>query len=469
MKKILTAALLLTGVFHTVSGQTLAEAQALIDSGDYNSAVPMLEALSAKEPKNGKVNLALGNCYRLQGRDSLAIAELTKAKTRGQHEAAVGLASIAVMEYRVEDAQTLIDDYRKALKKSRKSEPGEVQEIVARLERTRNMLMRVEQIEVFDSINVPADDFFRYYRLSAESGSINSPDVLPADFGRGVPTTVYEPESRSEMMWGAPGDDGRLELVRSVALYGDEWDAPTAIGAHLGDNGDANYPYLMSDGITLYYANNGDNSLGGYDIFITRKNGAEYLQPQNIGMPYNSPFNDYMLAIDETTGTGWWATDRNQIADSVTIYLFVPVEIRRNIDVNAPDLKERARLSSIALTQPEGADYGHLRASLETIRRTATSLTPQCRFYLPDGRIITRIEQLTDSDARDALRQYIDLQAGIEADAAELERLRAAFAKGDTSVRIDIISLENRTTGDREALKHAANEVIACETGTDRQ
>ncbi len=60
-------------------------------------------------------------------------------------------------------------------------------------------------------------------------------------------------------------------------------------------------PFFMSDGVTLYYANDGDESIGGYDIFISRKGEDGFLQPQNIGMPYNSPYDDYMLAIDEVT------------------------------------------------------------------------------------------------------------------------------------------------------------------------
>ena len=36
--------------------------------------------------------------------------------------------------------------------------------------------------------------------------------------------------------------------------------------------------------------------MGGYDIFVTRYNSDtdNYLNPENVGMPFNSPFNDYM-------------------------------------------------------------------------------------------------------------------------------------------------------------------------------
>ena len=59
---------------------------------------------------------------------------------------------------------------------------------------------------------------------------------------------------------------------------------------------DLNYPSMNSDGITLYFAAKGEASLGGYDIFITRYDAEDgsYLKPDNMGLPFNSPFNEYM-------------------------------------------------------------------------------------------------------------------------------------------------------------------------------
>ena len=81
----------------------------------------------------------------------------------------------------------------------------------------------------------------------------------------------------------------------------------------------------MSDGITLYYASDGEGSLGGYDIFVTRydSENGNYLRPDNIGMPFNSPANDYMYAIDEFNNIGWFASDRYQlITKSVSMCLY---------------------------------------------------------------------------------------------------------------------------------------------------
>ena len=87
--------------------------------------------------------------------------------------------------------------------------------------------------------------------------------MLPETFPAARPTVVYEPESRREMLWAMPDTAGVFRLVSSSALYGNSWERPVPVGNSLGEGGDANYPFLMPDGITLYFANDGENSLGG--------------------------------------------------------------------------------------------------------------------------------------------------------------------------------------------------------------
>lgn len=91
---------------------------------------------------------------------------------------------------------------------------------------------------------------------------------------------------------------------------------------------------MMADGMTLYFAAKGEESLGGYDIFVTRynKSTGEFVRAENVGMPFNSPANDYLMAIDETCNIGWFVTDRNQTADNVCIYRFIPNETREVYD-----------------------------------------------------------------------------------------------------------------------------------------
>lgn len=83
---------------------------------------------------------------------------------------------------------------------------------------------------------------------------------------------------------------------------------------------------MLSDGVTVYFASDNESGLGGYDIYITQYNTNTnmYLPPENIGMPYNSPANDYLLVIDDIKGIGYFASDRYMTDGNVCVYTFIP-------------------------------------------------------------------------------------------------------------------------------------------------
>lgn len=457
----ITLALAVAGI---INAQSIASVREKISNGEYQEAIEMINHLPDKDLKTPQPYILAAQCYEAMGNIADAEKNYNKAVAKGSNIAYMELARLAIRQYHLDKADELLEKYRKGLKKGRKTSPDESGEVQELLDKTRNLINRVEEIEVFDSINVPAEDFFKHYKLSPASGILLPPSILPREFAKADPTVVFLPESRGEMIWSAPDDCLNYRLVHSLALYGNQWDTPEPLGDNLSTGGDCNYPFLMPDGITLYYAQDGEGSLGGYDIYVSRRDGNDFLQPQNLGMPYNSPYNDYMLAIDENTGVGWWASDRLGIDGMVTIYMFKPNEVRRNINVDDPHLSDKAMLRDISLTWKPGTDYTDLKESLRNISGPGMQLKAQCRFVMPDGRIISRIEQLTDPDARRAMRQYIELENDFNQAAVRLEELRARYAKGDTSVGPEILSQEKNQERDRVTLRQLANEVISYET-----
>lgn len=460
----LTVMLAMAALALAARAQSVAVARQLMDNGEYPEALEALNHLPAKEARTAQPYNMKGECYLAMGDDTKALAAFRQAVDKGSNDAYLEIALIDIKRYNIAHAEAQLESYRNGLKKGRRTLPDESGEVVAKLERMRNLLNRVEQIVVFDSINVPAENFFKYYRLNPECGTLNTARVLPGDFPRADETEVFIPENRGEMIWSAPDDSLNYNLVHSLALYGNQWDKPVELGAALSLGGDANYPFLMPDGITLYYASDGEGTIGGYDIYISRRDAGGFLQPQNVGMPYNSPYNDYMLAIDEITGVGWWASDRTQLEDSVTIYMFIPSETRHNINVEDPQLQARAMVRDITKTWEPGADYTDLKERIATIEGPERELQQQCSFTLPDGRTITRIEQLSNPDARRALRQYIELYNEVLKTRARLDSLRQTYAQGNTAVASDILSLEHDIERDRITLQHLSNEVIAYQT-----
>nr|MDE7024963.1 hypothetical protein [Paramuribaculum sp.] len=218
---------------------------------------------------------------------------------------------------------------------------------------------------------------------------------------------------------------------------------------------------------TLYYASNGSGSLGGYDIFITRNDGDRYLQPQNVGMPYNSPANDYLLAIDELTGAGWWATDRNAPEGKVTIYVYVPREVRKNYPVDRDDLVALAKVNSIAATREKGRDYSAIVKRINALENgnEASERRSMFAFALPNGKICRQIGDFQTIEGRKAIKSYLLYDEELRRTMQRTEALRTQYAKGNRNVADEILQNESRELQLRNELKSKAAEVIEAECG----
>lgn len=444
---------------------TLNEAKQLYLDGDYEAALPVFEKALAAKPRDGALNQWVGVCLMRTGRADEAIKYLDKAQSRGITEAPRYLAEIAFDEYRFGDAVDHMDSYEKTLTKAKAKMSDEAADLQRRLSIARPMFDGVEKIVIIDSIAVARDDFFKAYRLSPESGSLNSTEVLPSEFDAADETVVYMPESKELMIWSVPDSANNYELVQSAKMIGGKWERPHTLGKNLSfGNGDSNYPFLMSDGVTLYFANNGDSSIGGYDIFMTRRDDEQgFLNPQNIGMPFNSPYDDYMLAIDEINGVGWWATDRNRMEDSITIYKFIPSELRVNYPADDPELASKARIDNYRDTWAPDADYSELLARLDNISESSKTKHPDFYFAMPGGKIYRYWNDFNNARARDLMENYLDAVDKLKADKRRIALLRKQYASGDSRVTDDILELEKTIEKDRVEIKRLSNEVITAE------
>lgn len=449
-----------TGVTCAFSyAMTLDEAKKAFENGDYAEALPTLQAIADKEPKNQSVNLMTGVALMRTGDSDAAIKYLN----RGSNEAKIHLAEIAFYDYRFDDGIELLDKYAELQKKARKPESPDAEAVRQRIEMGQSMLDRVEKITIIDSINVDRDDFFNFYKLSAPTGKIVSANELPNDFEAADPTTVYVTESGSRMVWAKPDSLENYVLVETNRLADGSWETPSDLGTVLNEGGDTNYPFLMSDGVTLYYANDGENSLGGYDIFISRNDGTSFLAPQNIGMPYNSPYNDYLLAIDEVSGIGWWATDRNNIDDKVTIYIFLPQELRINYPVDQEGLKDLAIVKSIRNTWQPGADYGAELQKIANLDNEKSKKKAEFHFALPGRRVYTSLSDFKSETARNLMTDYLHEQAELQKTKQKLASLRAAYAKGDKNTEAEIKQLEREVETTASDLKRRVNDIVKAE------
>ena len=182
-----------------------------------------------------------------------------------------------------------------------------------------------------------------------------------------------------------------------------------------------NFPFLMGDGTTLYYASDGEGTLGGYDIFVTRYDSEDntYLRPSNIGMPFNSNANDYLYAVDELNNLGWFVTDRNQPTDTVCVYVFVPNESKQTYNYEATDpqiIKDAATLHSIQTTWTDEEQVRDARQRLAALKYGGKEEVKKADFHfiIDDSATYSHWSDFRSKEAQNVYRQLIQKEKDLK-------------------------------------------------------
>lgn len=341
--------------------------------------------------------------------------------------------------------------------------------------RITEMRELTQQIIFFDSVVVEKNHFLSAIRLHPESGRLSSFN----DFFRvqGTPDGyVYLNEMGNKCYFSDVSDDGGLRLFTSDKL-GSEWSSPTPLKGISEGISEANYPFMMADGTTFYFAAKGEESIGGYDIFMTRYDAEDgrFFKPENIGMPFNSEANDYMYAIDETNNIGYFVTDRRQPEDKVCVYMFIPPTTRRNYNVESlsdEQLRGYADISRIADTWGNGKERKLALERLNSLQETGRKENkPEMTFVINDQTTYTSVSQFRHPDSKGLYAELQEAKRQFEDTQVLLEKSRNYFAKASAddkqTLRPEILDAEKKlerliadTKSLEKRIRNAENSII---------
>ncbi len=235
-------------------------------------------------------------------------------------------------------------------------------------ERLEDMRGSTQKVMFVDSVVVSKSSLLKSLNIPDEAGSVQPYN----DFFNATDqpnAVVYVNQLRNKCVF-SKFTDGGWDLYSSEMIGGKWSNAVPLKGLDvIGDDVDINWPFLLADGMTLYFAAKGDDSIGGYDIFMTRYDAStdSYMKPENIGMPFNSTANDYFFIVDEYDGVGWFATDRNQSEDKVCIYSFVLNAVRENYNVEEYSPEQLLQLSELHSISQTWTDLHSRKKALELI------------------------------------------------------------------------------------------------------
>ncbi len=336
------------------------------------------------------------------------------------------------------------------------------------------MLSFTAKVTVIDSVVVDSADFMNAIFPNFEEGRLTRYDHFFNDKGDGM---VYVNQLGDKCIYSKKEEGKEYKSLYMSNLLFDGW-TPGEELKGIDDNGmlyDFDYPYLMPDGITLYFAARGGDGLGGYDIYRTRYNQDEgkFFRPEHIGLPFNSDKDDIMYVIDEQNKLGYFASNRRQPAGKTCVYTFIPFVSRKFISGDEDKMRSLAHLEHIADTWTDAAEKN---AALERKNKVLKMVnyrrnyiySEQFNFIVNDQKIYHKTSDFRPEN-RERIKRLINMQRQEAVLEASLEKARNYFSKATGAERqrltAEILSSEEQ----QERLKVNIKELEKSIRNTENQ
>ena len=421
--------------------QVSEEAQTLFNQGNYSQAKELLEAELIEKPTDAYINYWLGRASLYTSDLKTAEKSLTQAKSRRYHDATLYLGRLYALQYKFDAAEKEFADFER-IKRRDKEALTLLEEERDYADRLQRLVGRTEDIQIIDSIIVSKDDFLSAYNLSANGGSIQWARDFFNNREKENNSVVYMNERKTKVYFSRPATQQGSTLYTMEEMldnFGNEKKLPSPISTAE----DQAYPFILSDGLTIYFASKGHESIGGYDLFVSRYNlySDTYLNPNQLNMPFNSPFNDYMMVIDEQKGIGWFASDRFQPQDKVCVYTFIPnQEVRMVLTDNDKQLANRAKISNIKDSWRDGADYSNLLNKARTINSIEDSKQQDFKFVINNDFTYYHLSDFNSFNARELFIDALEFERQLEEAKNELAIKRAQYAASPSNNRSSLIT-----------------------------
>ena len=118
------------------------------------------------------------------------------------------------------------------------------------------------------------------------------------------------------------GGYGKTDLYE-INWEGGEWSTPNNLGAIINSSESEKSPFLHADGKTLYFASKNFPSLGGFDIFFSRKDSlGKWQKPTNLGFPINSTSDEISFFVSTDGKHAYFASNQLDGIGGWDIYSF---------------------------------------------------------------------------------------------------------------------------------------------------
>ncbi|MBO7134837.1 MAG: PD40 domain-containing protein, partial [Bacteroidales bacterium] len=249
-----------------------------------------------------------------------------------------------------------------------------------------------------------------------------------------------------------------LDTIAFVSSYGNDmktgldlyfstkteegWSPLRLLPGKVNTSSDEAFPFLSADG-TLYFASKGHNSIGGYDIFKSEYDvvAGEWQEPVNLGFPINTPYDDFMYAIESNGNSAFFASDRTSKDGQVMVCRYIVEEEPTKVHIETEE--HLAEQADLPVTPGAEAEYNRIlqeQKEKENEQKDSTAVVVQeVKHELDTTDMFVSTKTMLDEKV-DAISDFQDYSKKLNAYAritsAKIRNLRESGADNVSSSEI---------------------------------
>ena len=337
-----------------------------------------------------------------------------------------------------------------------------------------NMLQNTQIVFVIDSTVVDADKVMDVITLPKAYGKyVAYNKFFDTNSALNENSVVYVNGFDNRCYYNEVGTDSISRLFMRER-QGEEWDEARPLTEINELVSNATYPYMASDGQTLYFAGKSDEEgLGERDIYMTKYDAEEgkFLKPENIGLPFNSTKDDFIYVEADADGIARFASTRRQPEGKVCVYTFVPSETRQNYDADELDdteLKNYAELMRIRSTWPTPEIRQTAMQRLQRLQAKTEKQNSEANeicFIVNDEMTYTRLNDFKSAETKNAYADLKMKQNEANKLVKEIDSMRTRYHNANDKAALgrSIALSEQKLEQKQKEIKKAASELRKAE------
>ncbi len=431
---------------------TFQSALELFEKKNFRESASQFAKLIVKNERDPKLNYYFGAALAESNQN---IAESVKRLKFAQinkygNDLAFYQGRAAQMNYEFDQAVEFYSRYQKLGKN--KELLGRIELYLKQSNASRSLSSKFFDVKVVGSNITQRNNFLQFYGLSKDAGML-IPNADFFDSGVDGDDILYRTERGDAIYFSNEKAAGNKDLFRLEKLI-DGWGDEIPL-KELNSAGNDITPFVMTDGNTIYFASDREGGMGGLDIYKSTYDPEirQFSEPVNLGVPFNSPFDDMLFVADEFKNKAWFASNRNTQSDSIEVFEIVwDNSVVRNIAPSTAAIREAALLKPDPMIARNAGDTRRPFTSDKRIAKPAEIF----RFVVNDTLTYTDWNSFRSEEAKADFEKSYHLQLHKDSLSAIMAGHRRIFA----------------TTNSEKERNDAVNEIIKMERevyGIDEQ